>query len=122
MVTKGELKKYLRLFSKISNVAKNQNNVVYLRISGVRRRVVVPEWYEEIFDILKSIYEYGDWIVKRVIEENYFKDSNKKNPMNNLPISEATYYRIKQQIVDKVYSLLILKGYVKKEEILNVKN
>ena len=119
MVTKGELKKYLRLFSKISNVAKKHSDVAYVSVSRVKCMIIIPKWFGEIFDILKSIHEYGDWIVKKVIEENYFKDSNKKNTMNNLPISEATYYRIKQQIVDKVYSLLILKGYVKKEEILN---
>ena len=57
--------------------------------------------------------------MKKFIKEVVFQNKNISLFLNENYISESTFYRLKNQLIDKLYHLLILDNKVSKEEILS---
>ena len=117
-MTKKELKKYLRLLPKLVSAIETHKPWTYIQISRKRQKVVIHSWLNNVLKYLIALYDNSDWVTKKIINDSYFNNTDDRNIFSTLPISEATYYRIKQQIVNKIFSLLILEGFVSYEEIL----
>ena len=73
-----------------------------------------------IHGYLRDIYMYEKtYIMKKFIKEVVFQNKNISLFLNENYISESTFYRLKNQLIDKLYHLLILDNKVSKEEILS---
>ena len=101
---KEELKYYLNNFSK-----KNTN---------IDKKLSNRKLKEKLKEYLNIVYEVNDEIVKQIIENNYLNKKTDKIVIQELPISEATYYRIKKEILNILYELFILDGYVDRKDIV----
>ena len=73
-----------------------------------------------IHQYISEIYRYEkDEIIKTIIKEHIYKGKSNKELIELLPVSESDYYRLKNQLIDKIYHLLILDNKVTRDEILN---
>ena len=74
----------------------------------------------KIHSYLSEIYRYeNEEVIKVIIKEHVYKGKQNKEVIELLPVSESDYYRLKNQLIDKIYHLLILDNKVTREEILN---
>ena len=74
----------------------------------------------KIHSYLSEIYRYeNDEVIKVIIKEHVYKGKQNKEVIELLPVSESDYYRLKNQLIDKIYHLLILDNKVTRDEILN---
>lgn len=73
-----------------------------------------------IHHYLSEIYRNeNNEIIKGIIKEHIYKGKLNKDVIDLLPVSESDYYRLKNQLIDKIYHLLILDNKVTRDEILN---
>ena len=73
-----------------------------------------------IHQYLSEIYRYEkDDLMKQLIKEVIFLNKNYLTFIMDKYISESTYFRLKNQLIDKIYHLLILDNKVTRDEILN---
>ena len=56
-----------------------------------------------------------------IIRESVILEKTDKKMLLKIPVSESSYYRYKRKFENKLYGLLIVAGYVTREEILNAK-
>ena len=69
---------------------------------------------------LKEIYEYEkDTLIRSFIYLSYIEGLSNQAVINKLPISESSFYRIKHNLINKIFDLYILENKVNKNEILN---
>ena len=74
----------------------------------------------KIHSYLSEIYRHeNDEVKKVIIKEHIYKGKQNKEVIELLPVSESDYYRLKNQLIDKIYHLLILDNKVTRDEILN---
>lgn len=109
---KEELKYYLNKFSTIKRYIKDE----YISVSN--KKVLIPKWVDKLEEYLNIIYAANDEVVKEIIKKYYFSNIPDKYVIKDLPISEATYYRIKKEILNILYELYVLDGYVKQDDIV----
>ena len=116
---KSELKKYLLILRKNLNLDKNDTNLYKVYMYGRFKLIYLPEWFFEMKRLLTLLKEsIGNNIVKLIIVKYYFENKNDVKIINELPISEATYYKYKRYIEDMLYQLFIYESYVTLNEIL----
>ena len=73
-----------------------------------------------IHSYLSEVYRNeNNEIIKIIIKEHIYKGKSNKELVELLPVSESDYYRLKNQLIDKIYHLLILDNKVTRDEILN---
>ena len=73
-----------------------------------------------IHSYLSEIYRYEkNELMKLLIKEVIFLNKNYLTFIMDKYISESTYFRLKNQLIDKIYHLLILDNKVTRDEILN---
>ena len=73
-----------------------------------------------IHSYLSEIYRYEkNELMKLLIKEVIFLNKNYLLFIDENFISESTFFRLKNQLIDKIYHLLILDNKVTREEILN---
>ena len=73
-----------------------------------------------IHSYLSEIYRYEkNELMKQLIKEVIFLNKNYLLFIDENFISESTFFRLKNQLIDKIYHLLILDNKVTREEILN---
>ena len=86
---------------------------------------LLKKYYSElsesnIHSYLSEVYRNeNNEIIKIIIKEHIYKGKSNKELVELLPVSESDYYRLKNQLIDKIYHLLILDNKVTREEILN---
>lgn len=73
-----------------------------------------------IHSYLSEIYRYEkNELMKQLIKEVIFLNKNYLLFIDENFISESTFFRLKNQLIDKIYHLLILDNKVTRDEILN---
>ena len=73
-----------------------------------------------IHSYLSEIYRYEkNELMKLLTKEVIFLNKNYLLFIDENFISESTFFRLKNQLIDKIYHLLILDNKVTREEILN---
>lgn len=73
-----------------------------------------------IHQYLSEIYRYeNDDLMKSLIKEVIYLNKYYLAFIMDKYISESTYFRLKNQLIDKIYHLLILDNKVTRDEILN---
>ena len=86
---------------------------------------LLKKYYSElsesnIHSYLSEVYRNeNNEIIKIIIKEHIYKGKSNKELVELLPVSESDYYRLKNQLIDKIYHLLILDNKVTRNEILN---
>ena len=86
---------------------------------------LLKKYYSElsesnIHSYLSEVYRNeNNEIIKIIIKEHIYKGKSNKELVELLPVSESDYYRLKNQLIDKIYHLLILDNKVTRDEILN---
>ena len=73
-----------------------------------------------IHSYLSEIYRYEkNELMKLLTKEVIFLNKNYLLFIDENFISESTFFRLKNQLIDKIYHLLILDNKVTRDEILN---
>ena len=73
-----------------------------------------------IHQYISEIYRYEkNDLMKSLIKEVIYLDKYYLTFIMDKYISESTYFRLRNQLIDKIYHLLILDNKVTREEILN---
>ena len=86
---------------------------------------LLKKYYSElsesnIHSYLSEVYRNeNNEIIKIIIKDHIYKGKSNKELVELLPVSESDYYRLKNQLIDKIYHLLILDNKVTRNEILN---
>ena len=86
---------------------------------------LLKKYYSElsesnIHSYLSEVYRNeNNEIIKIIIKDHIYKGKSNKELVELLPVSESDYYRLKNQLIDKIYHLLILDNKVTRDEILN---
>lgn len=119
-MTKKMVRKYLKIYPSLEECVKSGKTELIVIKNGRKRRV------ELISDAYK-IVEYMDLIIKSegnfvydILIKSIIKGIPNKVVISRKPISDAAFYRMKKKLVNKIYELYILDGFVAQEEILSV--
>ncbi len=116
---KQELKKYLKIYSKIRKDILANNSYSIITFYNRKRKITLPFWLKNVDDSLNEIANSFDPIIKEIIEKSYFVGIPDVKLVLELPVSLATLYRIKNKIEEVLFTLLIFDGVVERNDILN---
>lgn len=100
---KKELKHYLNQY----HIFINQKN-----------KAILPRWFINLNTYFDLIDNNCDELIKDIVKLSFRKGIKDKKILSILPITEASYYRIKKDILNFIFELFILDGYVSEEEII----
>ena len=117
-MTKKELKYYLKVFNKIQKDIEENKTYSIIYVYGRKKKLLLPKWIFCLKDILFTIYDKGDELIRKVINLIYLQGFKDKEIINKIPISESGFYRMKSSIEDFIFDMYISLGYVNKSEII----
>ena len=119
-MTKKELKQILLLYTQVEKALLRKMETVEIKKNRRKERITIKSWMYKLPEIIGLIEENeNDAIVKTIIKMNIRKRENDKRVLQNIAVSESTYYRLKRQIVEKIYNMYVILGEVKLKEILS---
>jgi hypothetical protein len=118
-MTKKEIRSYLRIYWKIKDKLTENTKEIIIGRSGRKIRLLLkPEVYKLKICIEEILHYETEPLVIRMITSKIIKGYTDRMTLKELPLSESTYYRWKQKLIEKIYEWFIYFGEVSKEEIL----
>ena len=91
----------------------------FVKKYGRKKKIYFPSWGSIVAQYINLLIKKATGKTLGKVLRLYFYDGkNDRQILNQIPISESTYYRWKNKFIDILYSFLISDGYVTKEEIL----
>ena len=116
---KSELKQILLLYPQIEKALVYKSEMIEIKRNRRTERMKISSWMYKLPEII-SLMERAEQgtIVGSIIEKNIRKRQKDQKILRVLAVSESTYYRLKRQILEKIYNLYASLGDVTLEEIL----
>ena len=109
-MTKEKIRKTIHRLPKILRDMKQNEE-------GGKKKRIDPEEaviVEILDDVIRS--EKKDWVKDLV--ENLKREETDIRRIEEVPVSRAKYYLLKNRLVEKIYNCCISKGYVSYEDVL----
>lgn len=118
-MTKKELKVYLRIYFKIAESLVRRKDGTEIKIGAKTKFVKFKNWVYRLPEYLREIKdEEKNEQLQKLIKLRFEQGKTDRTILAQLPISESTYYRWKEKIVEKIYAMFIESGYVSRKEIM----
>ena len=118
-MTKKVLKRYLQQYVKIVEALQQKELTINIRHKEKKIYFEASSWMYKLPMIIQKIKDNEtSKTIKKMIKESIEEGKKDREVLNDLAISESTYYRWKQKILEKIFNLYILCGEVKEEEIM----
>ena len=116
---KPELRKYLKIYSKIRTDLLRSSKYSVITFYNRKRKIILPCWLLKVEKYLNMIASNADVITNQIIYQSYFCGIKDINLTLEIPVSLASIYRIKNKIEEVLFEFLILDGLVSRNDILN---
>lgn len=118
---KSELKNFIQVYSELKSMLSERNATIIIKKKRQKVRVEIKPWMYRFSEYLSLIERTENNTIREIIRRSIAQGEKDLKVWQSVAVSESTYYRLKKQIVDKIYNLYILEGEVKMEEILEEK-
>lgn len=118
---KSELKNFIQVYSELKSMLSERNATIIIKKKRQKVRVEIKPWMYRFSEYLSLIERTENNTIREIIRRSIAQGKKDLKVWQSVAVSESTYYRLKKQIVDKIYNLYILEGEVKMEEILEEK-
>ena len=118
---KSELKNFIQVYSELKSMLSERNATIIIKKKRQKVRVEIKPWMYRFSEYLSLIERTENNTIREIIRRSIAQGGKDLKVWQSVAVSESTYYRLKKQIVDKIYNLYILEGEVKMEEILEEK-
>ena len=118
---KSELKNFIQVYSELKSMLSERNATIIIKKKRQKVRVEIKPWMYRFSEYLSLIERTENNTIREIIRRSIAQGEKDLKVRQSVAVSESTYYRLKKQIVDKIYNLYILEGEVKMEEILEEK-
>lgn len=118
---KSELKNFIQVYSELKSMLSESDATVIIKKKRQKVRVEIKPWMYRFSKYLSLIEQKENNTIKEIIRRSIEQGEKDLKIWQSVAVSESTYYRLKKQIVDKIFNLYILEGEVKMEEILEEK-
>ena len=118
---KSELKNFIQVYSELKSMLSERDAIIIIKKKRQKVRVEIKPWMYKFSEYLSLIERTENNTIREIIRRSIAQGEKDLKVWQSVAVSESTYYRLKKQIVDKIYNLFILEGEVKMEEILEEK-
>lgn len=118
---KSELKNFIQVYSELKSMLSERNATIIIKKKRQKVRVEIKPWMYRFSEYLSLIERTENNTIREIIRRSIAQGEKDLKVWQSVAVSESTYYRLKKQIVDKIYNLYILEGEVKMEENLEEK-
>ncbi len=118
---KSELKNFIQVYSELKRMLSESDATVIIKKKRQKVRVEIKPWMYRFSKYLSLIEQKENNTIREIIRRSIEQGEKDLKIWQSVAVSESTYYRLKKQIVDKIFNLYILEGEVKMEEILEDK-
>lgn len=118
---KSELKNFIQVYSELKSMLSERDATIIIKKKRQKVRVEIKPWMYKFSEYLSLIERTENNTIREIIRRSIAQGEKDLKVWQSVAVSESTYYRLKKQIVDKIYNLFILEGEVKMEEILEEK-
>lgn len=118
---KSELKNFIQVYSELKRMLSESDATVIIKKKRQKVRVEIKPWMYRFSEYLSLIEQKENNTIREIIRRSIEQGEKDLKIWQSVAVSESTYYRLKKQIVDKIFNLYILEGEVKMEEILEEK-
>ena len=119
---KRELKEILLVYAKIRKEIASGARSVTIQLKRKKRSIQIPEWARALPVYIEEILQSEqDPIFSEMIKRSVLEGKSDRAVLQELPMSESSFYRQKRKFENKLYALYILVGYVSRNEILEEK-
>ena len=118
---KSELKNFIQVYSELKSMLSESDATVIIKKKRQKVRVEIKPWMYRFSKYLSLIEQKENNTIREIIRRSIEQGEKDLKIWQSVAVSESTYYRLKKQIVDKIFNLYILEGEVKMEEILEEK-
>lgn len=118
---KSELKNFIQVYSELKSMLSESDATIIIKKKSQKVRIEIKPWMYRFSEYLSLIKQTENNTVREIIRRSVEQGEKDLKVWQSVAVSESTYYRLKKQIVDKIYNLYILEGEVKMEEILEEK-
>lgn len=119
---KAELKNFLLIYDKIKDAIETGKEYAYIRRCNRKQKIMFPEWLYKLPDYIEDILKSEDNpLFTYIIRESMIFGKTDSKVLQELPLSESSFYRYKRQFENRLYDLFIVEGYVSREEIFSTK-
>lgn len=118
---KSELKNFIQVYSELKSMLSESDATIIIKKKSQKVRIEIKPWMYRFSKYLSLIKQTENNTVREIIRRSVEQGEKDLKVWQSVAVSESTYYRLKKQIVDKIYNLYILEGEVKMEEILKEK-
>lgn len=118
---KSELKNFIQVYSELKSMLSESDATIIIKKKSQKVRIEIKPWMYRFSKYLSLIKQTENNTVREIIRRSVEQGEKDLKVWQSVAVSESTYYRLKKQIVDKIYNLYILEGEVKMEEILEEK-
>ena len=118
---KSELKNFIQVYSELKRMLSESDATVIIKKKRQKVRVEIKPWMYRFSKYLSLIEQKENNTIREIIRRSIEQGEKDLKIWQSVAVSESTYYRLKKQIVDKIFNLYILEGEVKMEEILEEK-
>lgn len=118
---KSELKNFIQVYSELKSMLSESDATIIIKKKRQKVRVEIKPWMCKFSEYLSLIERTENNTIREIIRRSIAQGEKDLKVWQSVAVSESTYYRLKKQIVDKIYNLFILEGEVKMEEILEEK-
>lgn len=115
---KSELKNLIQIYSEIKNEIFKKSEIADIKKGGRVIKINIKPWMYKFPEYLYLIKENENCVIGEIIKRSIEKGEKDLKIWQTTAVSESTYYRLKKQIIDKIYNLYILAGDVRLDEIL----
>ncbi len=118
---KSELKNFIRVYSELKSMLSESDVTIIIKKKSQKVRIEIKPWMYRFSKCLSLIEQTENNTIREIIRRSIEQGEKDLKVWQSVAVSESTYYRLKKQILDKIYNLYILEGEVKMEEILEEK-
>ena len=116
-VKKSEVKFLLQVYYQFKNrLSGDSASVIF---GGEKRKIALTKEVKALNGILTDVLSTEECdCTKQILSEVIISGRRDKDVMYRLPVSESTYFRLKKELINKIYDMFIYYGFATKEEVL----
>ena len=119
---KEELKKILQIYNKVREALIGGKAYAQVKSGDHVRKIAFSEWAYKLPQYIEEIINNeNDPLFTDMIRKSVVLGKTDRKVLQELPLSESSYYRYKHKFENRLYELFIVSGYVTREEILSTK-
>ena len=101
---KSELKNFIQVYSELKRMLSESDATVIIKKKRQKVRVEIKPWMYRFSKYLSLIEQKENNTIREIIRRSIEQGEKDLKIWQSVAVSESTYYRLKKQIVDKIFN------------------